>query len=171
MTSPLTATYDAVDNRTKLQDSLNGVTTFVYDALNRLTSEQFGGSGQTALRMDLTYTAQDEIATQTRYKAGTQTVGTSSFTYDALGQLTNLQHKDGSSVLVRRFSRGRLLRQRGALSGRIRAVVASRRCEPGVEWYTIVMCKGANMGWAPSPRAVGESDQVARGGAMPPAGW
>ena len=40
--------------------------------------------------MDLTYTAQDEIATETRYKdlGGTQTVGTSSFTYDALGQLT-----------------------------------------------------------------------------------
>jgi RHS repeat-associated protein len=100
----LTATYDAVDNRTKLQDSLNGVTTFVYDALNRLTSEQFGGSGQTALRMDLTYTAQDEIATQTRYKAGTQTVGTSSFTYDALGQLTNLQHKDGSSNLLANYT-------------------------------------------------------------------
>jgi RHS repeat-associated protein len=102
----LTATYDAVDNRTKLQDSLNGVTTFVYDPLNRLTSEQFGGSGQTALRMDLTYTAQDEIATETRYKdlGGTQTVGTSSFTYDALGQLTNLQHKDGSSNLLANYT-------------------------------------------------------------------
>src|SRR5207245_101157 len=83
--------------RTLRQDSQGGTVTYVYDALNRLTSEQ--SSGQTALRLDLTYTAQDEIATQSRYKdlAGTQSVGTSSFTYDALGEVTNLQHKDGTN--------------------------------------------------------------------------
>jgi hypothetical protein len=41
---------------------------FVLDEPKGLTSEELGGSGQTALRMDLIYTAQDEIATETRYK-------------------------------------------------------------------------------------------------------
>src|SRR5262249_13825028 len=51
----LTATYDAVGNRTQLQDSFGGVLTSIYDAADRLTSRQFGGSGQTPLRIDLTY--------------------------------------------------------------------------------------------------------------------
>jgi hypothetical protein len=84
--------YDANDNRSLRQDSQGGTITYVCDALNRLTSEQFGGSGQTPLRLDLTYTAQDEIASEIRCKnlAGTQSVGTSTFAYDATGDMTNL---------------------------------------------------------------------------------
>jgi YD repeat-containing protein len=58
----LTYSYDGANNRTVVQDSLNGVTTFVFDAANRLTSEQFGGIGQTPLRIDQTLTARDQIS-------------------------------------------------------------------------------------------------------------
>ena len=73
----LTFSYDAVNNRTLVQDSLGGVLTSVFDSLNRLSSRQFGGTSQTPLRMDLTYTAQDYVATQTRYSdlAGTNKIG------------------------------------------------------------------------------------------------
>jgi hypothetical protein len=40
-----------------VDDSLGGVQTSVYDAANRLTSRQFGGTGQMPLREDFTYTA------------------------------------------------------------------------------------------------------------------
>ena len=51
----LTYTYDADGNRIEVQDSLGGVTTYIYDADNELISEQFGGAGQTPLRIDMTY--------------------------------------------------------------------------------------------------------------------
>ena len=52
------------------------MTTYVYDADNELTSEQFGGTGQTPLRIDMTYDADGELLTETRYSdlAGTQVV-------------------------------------------------------------------------------------------------
>jgi RHS repeat-associated protein len=102
----LTFTYDATDNRTQVQDSLGGVTTSVYDAANRLTSRQFGGTGQTPLRIDLTYTARNELATQTRFSdlAGTATVGSSANTYDGTGRLINLQHRDGSGTTLTNYA-------------------------------------------------------------------
>src|SRR5262249_53372008 len=80
----LTFTYDAVGNRTLVQDSQNGVTTSVYDAANQVTSRQFGGSGQTPLRIDLTYNPVHQLDTETRYSdlAGTLRVGSTSYTYD-----------------------------------------------------------------------------------------
>ena len=73
----LTYSYDAADNRTLVQDSLGGVTTSTYDAADRLTQRAFGGSGQTPLRMDVTWTDRDQLASLTRYRdlAGTQKVG------------------------------------------------------------------------------------------------
>jgi RHS repeat-associated protein len=86
----LTFTYDANDNRTAVLDSLSGTTTSVYDALNRLTVREFGGPGQTTLREDLTYTARDQIATESRYTdlAGTTGAGVTSYTYDGAMRLT-----------------------------------------------------------------------------------
>jgi len=44
------------------------VTTFVYDALNRLSSEQFTQNGSGPLRIDLAYNAgTDEVSSMTRY--------------------------------------------------------------------------------------------------------
>ena len=95
----LSYTYDAAGNRTGMTDSAGGTTAYVYDAANRLTSLQFGGAGQTPLRLDMTYTARNELATESRYSdlAGTLLVGTSAYTYDAAGRLTQLQQNDGSS--------------------------------------------------------------------------
>ncbi len=94
----LTNTYDAADNRTQVQDSFGTTTTRDYDVLNRITSLQLGGTGQTPLREDFTYTARDQLATQTRYSdlAGQNKIGSSMLGYDSVGRLTNLQHLDGS---------------------------------------------------------------------------
>jgi len=102
----LTYTYDADGNRTQVQDSLGGVTNYIYDADNELTSEQFGGTGQTPLRIDLTYDADGEILTETRYSnlAGTQVVVVSSYTYNNDGQITSLVDVNGSGNTVADFT-------------------------------------------------------------------
>jgi hypothetical protein len=98
--------YDGVGNRTLLQDSLGGVTSSIYDVVNRLTSRQFGGTSQTPLRIDLGYTARNQLSTLTRYSnlGGTQTVGSSAYTYDANQRLTNLQHLNAKSALLANFT-------------------------------------------------------------------
>jgi RHS repeat-associated protein len=100
----LTYSYDAANNRTLVKDSQGGVATSVYDVLNRLTSRQFGGT--TPLRIDETYTARDQVASESRYTdvAGTHLVGTSSFTYDADMRLTNEQHKDASGANIANYT-------------------------------------------------------------------
>ena len=90
----LTYSYDAASNRTVVQDSQGGTTTSVYDALNRLTTREFGGPGQTTLREDLTYTARDQIATESRYTdladASSRLRVLASYTYDAAMRPTQL---------------------------------------------------------------------------------
>src|SRR5262249_25308207 len=102
----LTASYDAVGNRTLLQDSLGGVLTSLYDADNRLTSRQFGGASQTPLRLDLTYYANGEVKKISRYSdlAGTNLIGTTSYVYDSAGQLTNQQVKNGSGTSLNNYT-------------------------------------------------------------------
>jgi RHS repeat-associated protein len=92
----LTFAYDAASNRTLMQDSQGGTTTSVYDALGRLTTREFGGTGQTPLRENLTYNANDQITTESRYTDlnGTQLAGTSSYVYDSAQRLTNLTQSD-----------------------------------------------------------------------------
>jgi len=102
----LTYTYDADGNRTQVQDSLGGVTNYVYDADNELLSEQFGGTGQTPLRVDLTYYADGTISTETRYSdlAGTHVVVMSSYSYNNDRQITSILDQDGSSNTVASFT-------------------------------------------------------------------
>ena len=102
----LTYTYDADGNRIETQDSLGGVTTYVYDADNELTSEQFGGTGQVPLRIDMTYDAVGDIATETRYSdlAGTQIVVKSFYSYNGDGEITNLLDVNGGGTTVANFT-------------------------------------------------------------------
>ncbi len=95
-----------VGNRTLLQDYLGGTTTSVYDAANRLTSRQFGGTGQTPLRIDIGYTVRNQVSSETRYSdlAGLNKVGSSAFTYDNAARLTNLQHKNATDVVLENFT-------------------------------------------------------------------
>jgi YD repeat-containing protein len=105
-TAVLTFTYDAVGNRTLVQDSSGGYTTSIYDAVDRLTTREFGGPSQTPLRIDFTYTNRNQIATETRYSdlAGTQKVGSSAFTYDAAMRLTNIQQLSSTNALLSNFT-------------------------------------------------------------------
>jgi RHS repeat-associated protein len=102
----LTYSYDAANRQTLRQDSLGGVLTSVYDAANRLTSRQFGGTSQTPLRVDFAYSNRNELTTITRYSdlGGTQVVGTSVYTLDGAGRLTNLAHKNGSGTSLDNFT-------------------------------------------------------------------
>ena len=102
----LTFTWDALGRRTKVDDSLGGVTTSVYDVLNRLESRKFGGTGQTPLRIDLTYTVEGQQESFTRYSdlAGTTKVATTSYTYDAAQRLANLHHFDGSNNNIANYT-------------------------------------------------------------------
>ena len=97
----LTNSYDAADNRTLVQDSQGGTTTQVFDALNRMTTMLFSGNSAT-LREDFGYTARDQVATQTRFSnlAGTSTIGSSAFSYDSVGRLTNLVHQNGTGTTL-----------------------------------------------------------------------
>jgi len=63
---------------------------------------QFGGTGQTPLREDFSYTTRDQVATQYRFSnlAGTTTIGYSTMTYDGVGRMTNLQHQNGSGANI-----------------------------------------------------------------------
>ena len=102
----LTYTYDADGNRTQVQDSLGGATTYVYDADNELTSEQFGGTGQVPLRIDMSYDSDGEVLTETRFSdlAGTQVVVNSNDTYNADGEITSLVDRNGSGTVVASFT-------------------------------------------------------------------
>jgi RHS repeat-associated protein len=102
----LTSSYDAAGNRTLVQDSFGGVTTSLYDTAGRLTTREFGGAGQTPLRFDTTYTNRDQVAVVTRYSdlAGTTKVGESDYTYDGVGRVTNLQHKNGTGGLLANYT-------------------------------------------------------------------
>jgi RHS repeat-associated protein len=104
----LTSIFDPVGNRTVLQDSLGGTMTSIYDAANRLTTREFGGSGQTPLRINMSYTTRNQLATETRYSdlAGTQTVGYSTLTYDAGSRLINLDHQNGSGTNLANYTYG-----------------------------------------------------------------
>src|SRR5260370_39324915 len=80
----LTVSYDAAGNRTLVQDSKGGVTSYLYGHGDRLTGVPFGGSGQAPLGADLGYDNRNEVTTLTRYSdlAGTTVVGTTAPRHD-----------------------------------------------------------------------------------------
>jgi RHS repeat-associated protein len=106
----LTNTYDAGDRRTQVTATVAGTAdfqnTYTYDALDRMTQVrqvgQTGGNAVAAKRVDLTYNAAGNFASIVRYAnaAGTQTVATTTYTYDALRRLTALDHKKGATNLA-----------------------------------------------------------------------
>jgi RHS repeat-associated protein len=97
-TQRLTFSYDGVGLRTKVQDSKSGVTTSVFDAANNLVTQLYGGTAQTAMRMDLTYNADNQIASLTQYSDLTASTKVSygTYTYDVVGRLSNLHTRKGS---------------------------------------------------------------------------
>jgi RHS repeat-associated protein len=98
----LTYAYDAADRQTQRADSLGGVLTSVYDNADRLTSRQFGGAGQTQVRVDLGYTNRNELSTLTRFTdvAGTHLVGTAAYSYDGASRVTAITNTNGSGATL-----------------------------------------------------------------------
>jgi RHS repeat-associated protein len=97
----LTLTLDANGNVTKIDDYFGGVTTSTYDDLDRLTQRQFNDTDLAPVRVDLTYTARDEYASITRWSnlGGTTKVGSTLYTFDNAGRLTNLRHRNASDTV------------------------------------------------------------------------
>ncbi len=92
-----TYSYDSASNLTKIVDSLGGTQTMVYDADNRETTVEFSGNSQT-LNEGIAYNANSQPSSVSRYSnvAGTTLVGSTSFTYDADNQVTNIHHLNGA---------------------------------------------------------------------------
>jgi RHS repeat-associated protein len=101
----LTFTYDGAGNRTQVQDSKGGVATSTYDNANNLTSRQFS-DGTTPLRADFTYDGNNQLSSITRYSnlAGTTTIGSTSYSYDADNRLSTLQHRNGAGSLYSNYT-------------------------------------------------------------------
>jgi RHS repeat-associated protein len=96
----LTYGYDSDGNVTSVSDSLGGVVASGYDANGWLTTRQFSGPGGVQARFDPSYTADGQVATETRYSdtAGTHKVGLTQDTYDAANNLTHLKQQNGSGA-------------------------------------------------------------------------
>src|SRR5262249_7235711 len=89
--------------RTSVQDSKGGTTTSTYDAANELTLREFGGASQTFIHVVLGYTPAGQlnsIARDTGPQGPYNPIGTSSMTYDAAGNLKELQHKDSTGTNI-----------------------------------------------------------------------
>src|SRR5215469_8112113 len=67
--------YDAAGDRVRVQDSLGGTQVNAYDATGRLTSRTQSASGQPGTRIDLTYTPDDQVATQTDTATAAEDLG------------------------------------------------------------------------------------------------
>jgi RHS repeat-associated protein len=102
----LTYGYDSAGRKTQTVDLFGGTLTSVYDGVGNLTTREFGGTSQTPLREDLTYTSRNQIATETRYSdlAGTTLVATSADTYDSVGRVTNIQHAGTTGTALANYT-------------------------------------------------------------------
>jgi RHS repeat-associated protein len=95
----LTATYDAANHRTEVDDPFTGVTTSLYDALGRLTSQQVTSSQPAAtFRTDLGYNQRDQVTTLNYYSdlKATNLVASTTYLYDALGRIAQLNVTSGA---------------------------------------------------------------------------
>ena len=98
----LTFGYDAVGNRTSVQDSLGGTQTVTYDARNMQSTLELGGTSITPIKEARTYTDAGQLDTVTRYKSssGWVSVGTTTYAYDAAGQVTGITDKDSGGAAI-----------------------------------------------------------------------
>ena len=103
----LTFGYDAAGNRTSVVDSLGGVTTAMFDARNLQTSEELGGTGLTRIQAIRAYDADGRLTTEGRQKwngSAWQTVGTTTYDFDAAGRETHIKTVDGSNGVLANYT-------------------------------------------------------------------
>lgn len=106
----MTQGYDAASRRTSLFAAIGSTADFrnlfAYDNVNRLTSVtqqgQTGGNSVAQKRVDFGYLADGQLAQMTRFAnlAGTQSVASTAFGYDAAGRLTSLAHSKNATVFA-----------------------------------------------------------------------
>ncbi len=98
----ITYQYDGASNVTSVVDSLGGSTNYVYDTLNRVTTETQSGSGVTPKRVDFTYNEVSQFSTIQRFNdlTGVSLVVVSTYQYDSLNRLTSIQHLGSSNQTI-----------------------------------------------------------------------
>ena len=90
----LTNGYDSVGNRTTLADNLAsaGLTTFTYDAVNRLTNIAASYGGTAGPVIGFGYDAANRLTSLSRTIGGTGTAVNSAYAYDSANRLTTITH-------------------------------------------------------------------------------
>ena len=95
--------YDKVGNVLSVADKINNVAggnnSYSYDALNRLTKLTQSGNGVSYKRVYFGYNALGQYTSINRYAnlTGTQLVNGTTYSYDSLNRLTNLNHSNGTN--------------------------------------------------------------------------
>ncbi len=97
--------YDAADNRTSTSDNKGGGSTSTYDHLDRLKTRTQSATGMTTVQAAWAYTAAGDVDTVTR-SAGGVPAGTTANSYDALGRLVGIAHKNAAGTSVGAYAYG-----------------------------------------------------------------
>ena len=102
----LTYGYDAAGNVTSVADSLGGQTTSTYGDNGQLTSRTYTGPETSSpVRVGLSYAAAGQVVTLTRSRdlTGATPVGTTTYGYNAAGDVTAIQNQDGSGNVLANY--------------------------------------------------------------------
>jgi RHS repeat-associated protein len=95
--------YDGVGNLVTVADSIAGsnagITSYIYDELNRITRLTQSGNGVVSKRIDMGYNAANRMTSLRRYRDDNLVVETS-YTYDNQQRLTNLSHQKNTTTIA-----------------------------------------------------------------------
>jgi RHS repeat-associated protein len=98
--------YDAANNVLSVIDTINGAagatTSYLYDALIRLTKLTQTGAGLSDKRVDFGYNDLSQTTSIDRYRdlAGTQTVADTTFAFDTLNRIESITHENASGSML-----------------------------------------------------------------------
>ena len=94
----LNYTYDDAGNKIQVSDQTGIQSDSEYDNRHRLTSRNWSGPGIQPVQVNFTYDGVGNRSSATRQfdSGGLQLAGTSAFSYDSLGRMTDLNHADAS---------------------------------------------------------------------------
>ena len=105
----LSYVYDGAGNILSVADAINGTAAgtnaYAYDALNRTTRVTQSGAGVTDKRVDFGYNEMSQFASINRFSdlVGTNSVARSTFGYDGLNRVTNINHQNAASTTLNQF--------------------------------------------------------------------
>jgi RHS repeat-associated protein len=105
----LSYVYDGAGNILAVADAINGTAAgtnaYAYDVLNRTTRITQSGVGVTDKRVDFGYNEVSQFASIDRFSdlAGTNSVARSTFGYDELNRVTNINHQNAANTILNQF--------------------------------------------------------------------